>query len=123
MKKLTLVFAFALASIFAFSGPPWERVNYRNSTIFTGIITIDGNKAKEGDIVGAFVGKECRMIAKVFYHNDSTFVSSVIHGEMVEDITFKLWVEADKKEYELKQPMKSAPGESIYLYKLPFTKK
>lgn len=122
MKKLFLVVSLALTTALSFAGPQWERINYRNSTIITGIITLDGKPAKTGDIVGAFAGKECRMIAKVFIHNDSTFISSVIHGEVEEDITFRLWVESDKKEYEIPTPLKSKPGESIYLHKLPFTK-
>jgi len=123
MKRLfsSIVCMVLISSVFA--GPGWERVNYRNSTIFTGIITLDGKAVKAGDMVGAFSGKECRMIATVFTNNDSTYVSSVIHGETAEDISFKLWIKGEDKIYDLKSTMKSNPGESIYLYKLPFSSK
>jgi len=122
MKILGISFLLFCSFIVATAGPNWERVNYRNSTVFSGIVTINGKPAAVGDIVGAFVGNECRMIATVFIHNDSTFVSAVIHGEMVETISFRIWVKSENKEYNLKETVLSKPGDGLYLHKLPFIK-
>jgi len=117
-------FIFVVLSIFCLSaGPNWERVNYRDSTVFSGIVTLDGKPAQAGDMLGAFVGQECRMITTVFKNNDSAYVSAVIHGEKPEQISFKLWVKAEDKVYSLNETVTSKPGDGIYLYHLNFKKK
>ncbi len=103
-------------------GHGWQRVNYRNSTVFTASIWIDGKQAQAHDTVGAFVNGECRMLAPVFMHHDTAFVSSVIHGETIEDIEFKVWSVAAKKAYKADKTLKSNPGESIQMYKIEVKK-
>jgi len=121
---MTKKIAFLILTLFCISaGPNWERVNYRDSTVFSGIVTLDGKPAKAGDVVGAFVGNECRMITTVFINNDSSYVSAVIHGEKPEVITFKIWVKEEDKVYTLKETANSKPGDGIYLYHLNFNKK
>jgi hypothetical protein len=105
------------------AGPNWERVNYRDSTVFSGIVTLDGKATNAGDMVGAFVGSECRMTATVFKNNDSSYVSAVIHGEKPETISFKLWVKTENKVYDLKETVQSKPSDGIYLYHLNFKRK
>ncbi|MBP5583162.1 MAG: Ig-like domain-containing protein, partial [Bacteroidales bacterium] len=89
------------------AAPTWTRTNYTSSTAFIGIVKInDYNPSfpitvEEGDYIGAFVGEECRMIAKVFAYDGKLYVSSVIQGGDMSDMTgstsepeeveFKVW--------------------------------
>jgi hypothetical protein len=116
--------AFVLLSIVSLAaGPNWERINYRDSTVFSGIVTLDGKPVTAGDMVGAFVDQECRMTATVFKNNDSSYVSAVIHGEKPELVSFKLWLKAENKVYDLKEKVMSKPSDGIYLYHLDFKRK
>ena len=117
MKKVLflLLTIICLAAI-----PNWDRVNYRDSTVFSGVVTLDGSAVSVGDMVGAFVEKECRMTTTVFKNNDSSYVSAVIHGEKPEVISFKLWVKKEDKIYDLKETVISKPSDGIYLYHLNF---
>ena len=121
MIKRILFLVLAIVCLSA--GPNWQRVNYRDSTVFSGIVTLNGKPVTEGDMVGAFVGTECRMITKVFKNNDSSYVSAVIHGEKPETVSFKLWVKAEDKVYDLNKTVLSKPGDGLYLYHLDFVKK
>lgn len=119
MKKsilLSALFCFVAVGGALAGGNGWQRVNYRNSTVFTASIWIDGKPAQANDTVAAFVNGECRMITKVFIHHDSAFVSSVIHGEVVEPISFKVWDSKAKKAYECPKTLQSNPGESIQMH-------
>ena len=120
IKNILLV---VLSVMFLSAGPNWERVNYRDSTVFSAFVTVDGKAAHVGDIVGAFVGQECRMITTVFINNDSAYVSAVIHGEKPETVQFKLWVKAEDIVCESKQTLLSKPSDGVYLYHLNFNKK
>ena len=112
---------FVALTIFCVSaGPNWERVNYRDSTVFSGIVTLHSKPVSAGDIVGAFVDNECRMMTTVFKNNDSSYVSAVIHGEKPETISFKLWVKAEDKIYTLKKTVQSKTGDGIYMFHLDF---
>lgn len=126
MKKIfKILLFFIVLSGFGFvsqSGPNWVRTNYMESTIFSGIVTINDKPASPDDYVGAFANNECRMIAKVFLNNDSSYVSSVIHGEKVEEITFKVWIASENKEYVIPQKIQSKPGDNIYLHKIELKK-
>ena len=116
--------AFILVMILSIAaGPNWERVNYRDSTVFSGIVTLDGKPTNAGDMVGAFVGSECRMTATVFKNNDSSYVSAVIHGEKPETVSFKLWIKSENKVFDLKETVQSKPSDGIYLYHLNFKSK
>jgi len=121
MIKMIKKIVFVILSIICLSaGPNWERVNYRDSTVFSGIVSLKGKAVKAGDMVGAFVGNECRMTATVFLNNDSSYVSAVIHGEKPETISFKLWTKSDNKVYDLKETVMSKPGDGLYLFHLDF---
>ena len=103
--------------------PNWQRINYRDSTVFSGIVTLDDKPVNIDDMLGAFVNNECRMVTKVFKNNDSTYVSSVIHGEKPVMRSFYFWVKAEDKIYELKNLVLSKPGDGLYMYHLNFKKK
>jgi len=117
MKKI-LFFTFFLISSLLFAGHGWERINYMQSTIFSSEVTVNGKPASQGDVIGAFVGNECRMIAPIFMVDNKSFVSSVIHGDKVEDVEFKIWIHAKDKVYAIPQKVKTAPGGNLLNYSL-----
>lgn len=101
-----------VASVFA--GPGWKRVNYTNSTIFTGIVTVNGVPAKTGDVVGIFVNGECRMVASVFTLGDTVaYVSAVLHGESTETATIKYWNSSENKVYDADATITTNPTGEI----------
>jgi len=117
-KRIFYISVLVLIPLMFLSSHNWERVNYRNSTIFTAVVTIDGKPAKAGDEVGAFVNDECRMIATIFINNDTSYISSVIHGEVEENINFKVWIKETDSVIVVKDSLVSKPGESIYMHKI-----
>jgi len=117
MKKLTLIiFLFFSASLFA--GHGWQRINHMQSTIFSASVTVNGQQAKPGDVLGAFVNNECRMIAPIFLKNDSSYVSSVIHGDVPETVEFRLWVQEKDSILIVPKTITSKPGGDILLHKI-----
>ena len=118
MKSLVVVMLlFATGQLFA-GAPTWTRVDYTNSTTFVGVVKIIqytptfGYTPVVGDYIGAFVGTECRMIAKIFPSGNDLYVSSVIQGGQncapgepgclaggSEKVTFKLWSNVGNAEY------------------------
>jgi len=119
MKKITTTLAILFVSLtILFAGHGWKRVNYTNSTIFTGIVTVDNEPANEGDVIGVFVNGECRMIAEVFVRSETAFVSSVLHGESVEDAVVKYWSVEDDKVYDVEGTFKTSPSGEISLYEI-----
>ena len=56
-----------------------------------GQVTLDGEPVEEGDIIGAFVGDECRALQPVKNDINQSFVSLVMNGEVEESLVFKLW--------------------------------
>lgn len=107
LNRVVLTFGILFPMIATAAAPTWTRTNYTSSTAFIGIVKInDYNPSfpitvEEGDYIGAFVGEECRMIAKVFAYDGKLYVSSVIQGGDMSDMTgststpeeveFKVW--------------------------------
>ncbi|MCL2327361.1 MAG: hypothetical protein FWC39_02480 [Bacteroidetes bacterium] len=96
MKKfILLIFVCLPAYLSAQHG--WERVNYTQSMLFSAEVRIGNKAATQGDVVGAFINGECRMVAPVLVINGKSTISSVVHGETneeleePEEIVFKLW--------------------------------
>lgn len=119
VKRSLLVFGIFLAWMVSFSKPAWKRINHISSTIFTASIFVDGNAAPKEAYVGAFYGGECRMVAPIIMNNDTAYVSSVIHGDVPEDMQFKIWL-SEEKELDCKKTIKTKPGESILMENLEF---
>ncbi|MFQ3579607.1 MAG: Ig-like domain-containing protein [Bacteroidales bacterium] len=112
---------FLLVTVFVvkvYAGHGWERVNYTQSTIFTGIVKINGGWANVGDVIGAFVGNECRMICEVrkMDTNDTTFISGVLHGEVKETVVFKYWMKSIDFIYDIDTTVISNPGADIHYF-------
>jgi len=118
MKKFTTTLsALILSLIVLFANPGWKRVNYTNSTIFTGIVTVDGEPASEGDLIGVFVGDECRMLAEVFVESGTAYVSSVLHGETPgEEAVIKYWSVEEDKIYDVEGIVETKPAGEISLF-------
>ena len=107
LNRVVLTLGILFPMIATAAAPTWTRTNYTSSTAFIGIVKInDYNPSfpitvEEGDYIGAFVGEECRMIAKVFAYDGKLYVSSVIQGGDMSDMTgstsepeeveFKVW--------------------------------
>lgn len=121
MKQLTILLLFISSVVQAQHG--WERTNYMQSTIFSAQVIINGKQATASDTVAAFVGNECRMIAAVFMVDGKSYVSSVIHGDVPEEVEFRLWQHAHKSAIVLPESHKTAPGGSMLNYTLAFKKK
>lgn len=98
------------------AGHNWQRINYTNSTTFTGIVTINGEPVDEGDEIGIFimdsndVNLECRMIAEVFMNGGNSIVSSVIHGVASEQVLIRYWSESEQRMYEFDTTFSTNPG-------------
>lgn len=74
------------------SRPDWEPVNYTNSTTVYVEVTIDGDPAADGDLVGAFASdEECRVLGEVFTLDGSAYATLVIQGEVSESVSFKVY--------------------------------
>ncbi len=119
-KKIALAALAALLSLSIWaSSPEWKRVNHIGSTIFTAVVRIDGKPAPATAYVGAFMNNECRMVAPIIMSNDTAYVSSVIHGDVSEEIEFRVWT-APGVEKTCPVKMQTKPGESILMHKLDF---
>lgn len=141
-KVVALMSAIGLlcvTSLFAATG--WTRVDYTNSTTFVGFILVSEGyvpSAQAGDSIGAFVGDECRMKAKLFKspNSDTLWVSAVLHGGGInpkndpspvsndgETVSFKIWHKATDKVASLAGTTTSIPGGNIYKFPLGKTAK
>ncbi len=119
MEKFTrtmLLVASLATTVSAFAGHGWKRVNYTKSTIFTGVVTVNGKPASSGDVVGIFVKGECRMLSTVFIQNDTAYVSAVLHGEKVDTATIQSWSASDNKITNVDTTIISNPSGEIHKF-------
>lgn len=114
--RIVLVFSAIAVAFTAVAGHGWKRVNYPNSTIFTGIVTVNGIPAESGDVVGIFVKGECRMVSTVFVQNDTAYISAVLHGEKTDTATIQYWSRLDDKIYNVDTNIITKPAGEIQLY-------
>jgi len=80
-----------LAGSMSFAQHGWVVTTYTNSTTAYGIVTINGSPASAGDVVGAFVGSECRAFQEVQIYEGNAYVTLIIQGQTVETVSFKVW--------------------------------
>lgn len=119
MKKI-IIAVLLVTSYVVMADHGWQRVNYMQSTIFSSQITVNNTPASAGDMVGAFVNNECRMIAKVFMVGDKAYLSSVIHGDAVEQVEFRLWLHQKDSIIVSSKTVTTIPGGSLLDFSLPF---
>ncbi len=127
MKKLILLIFICLPAYLS-AQHGWERVNYTQSMLFSAEVQIGKKSAQAGDVVGAFIDGECRMIAPVIVIDGKSTVSSVIHGDLneeldeAEEIEFKLWQKKDNTTLDATQTAEMQPGGTLLDYSLQFKK-
>lgn len=117
MKKtiFTLIsLLFLTSTMFAQHG--WVKVNHIQSTIFTGVVTFNGQPADEDDVVGVFVDGECRMVADIILRDGVSYVSSVLHGTTVENASIKFYRASEDKIYDVDTTIITKPGGEINLF-------
>lgn len=90
-----------------------DAIIYSNSTVAYGIVTIEGSPASEYDIVGVFVGDECRSISEVVINQGTAYVTLSIQGESVESLTFKVWDNSECTELNVDLAVQSNPGGNL----------
>ncbi|MDR0940947.1 MAG: hypothetical protein LBM68_01835, partial [Bacteroidales bacterium] len=130
-QKITTISAALAISFAALAQPTWNRVDYTATMAFIGEVKINDYDAsfprivQENDYIGAFVGNECRMIAKVVSYDSKLYVSSVIHGGDIflvansgELLEFKLWNSTANEEVAstIKGTLLSKPNDEILTY-------
>ena len=111
--KLILCVSAIAVTLNVFAGHGWKRVNYTNSTIFTGIVTINGIPADSGDVIGIFVDGECRMVSPVFMYGGKAYVSAVLHGEKTETATIKYWSSKKDKVFDIDTTITTSPSNEV----------
>lgn len=65
-------------------------VTYTNSTTAYGVVTVDGLPATESDIVGVYVGAECRAKGNPVIADGVAYVTLVVQTEVVEQLEFRV---------------------------------
>lgn len=133
-KTVTVLVCSVLLSEFVTATPTWERVDYTSSTAFIGEVKINQFDdefpitVKVGDYIGAFVGDECRMIAEIIEYDGKLYVSSVIQGGEVSDMTgdmsvpetveFKVWDNSTNSEvsHTVRGTLKTKSADEIFDY-------
>ena len=105
---LTLIFAILAGRAADASVPEWNVIssNYQFSATFTCLVSVDGTEITgEDDVLAAFVGDECRGVAKAAYSSDygqSFFFLTVFSGDYSgEEISFKIYHAADDSVYDM----------------------
>ncbi len=142
MKQILTLVA-CMVSLTLVAQPEWQKVNHETSMTFTGIVTVNGHEATPTDLVGIFVGEECRMAVPVFMRNDTAVVSGLVQFGWAKEIasirfwdsrtntihtvdtTFEIVRHGELKNFpiEIKSGITAAPNyelEGIVVYPTPF---
>lgn len=95
--------------------PGWSVVTYTNSTTAYGKVTIGdvNTPADAGDMVGAFVGSECRGIGYCTISAGEAFVTVIVQGESVEQVEFKVFDVSVCQTYDNAHRTQTNPGNTI----------
>ncbi|MDP8220512.1 MAG: tandem-95 repeat protein, partial [Candidatus Stygibacter frigidus] len=93
-----------------YSGPGWNVIIYTNSTVTYSQVTIDNAPAGENDLVGAFVGEECRGIGDIVIDGNNSYSSFLIQGEAIETVHFKVYSAENEAVYDVIYTALSNPG-------------
>ena len=119
MKKRNSFHAFFILvvlivfSISGFSQHGWTVVKYTNSTTAYATVTIDGQAAEPGDVLGAFVAGECRAFEAIVIDSGTAYSTLVINGETIETVTFKVWDNSNQTVLDAEYSTQTNPGNTI----------
>jgi len=96
----------------------WDIMIYPNNTAaLYSYVQINGVPAGENDLIGAFVGDECRGIGTVSIHQSTAYVTIVINvAENSEIVSFKLYDADEDNIITLNNTMELNIGETIGSY-------
>jgi hypothetical protein len=113
-RELTVI-PVTLSVIDAPNYPTWEPVTYANDPVMLyASITVNNTPAVAGDIVGAFVGEECRGTATVQVNGRASFVVMEIEmAQTNEVISFKVYANSSDAIYNADYSTTADPGETI----------
>jgi len=96
----------------------WDIVVYPNNTaVLYGQVELNGVSADENDLIGAFVGDECRGVGNVTINQDQAFISIVINsaGDS-EFVSFKYYDADEDNIIELDNVLEFSSGETLGSY-------
>jgi hypothetical protein len=110
---IMLVFYTGVGDTRPVAYPYWQTVNYCNSTTAYGRVTIDGAEASEEDLVGAFIGGECRGVQYVTISEGESYVTLVINGELPELADFAIFDADANLVCPIELSILTCPGGSI----------
>ena len=96
------------------AGPEWTPVVYPNSATIHGIVSIYEVAAGLNDVVGAFVGDECRGRADVVINSGNAYVTLIVNlASDDETISFKIYDYSANLTYDANQTYTLGYGEVI----------
>ncbi|KGE85500.1 hypothetical protein IX84_28910 [Phaeodactylibacter xiamenensis] len=90
--------------------PDWIPVVYTNSASAICLVTVDGNNASIGDLVGAYVNGENRGTGGITIISGQTYSIFNIQTSTIETVTFKVYDESEDKVCDVAYMVQSIPG-------------
>jgi len=112
-----LVISFVLLTIMSLSAierdPDWDVIIYPGSTNGYFQVFIDEELAETGDLLGAFVGQECRGTANVVINEGNAVSTMVIQGVSIEMISFLVYDASLGVICDVETTVQSWPGHDI----------
>ncbi len=102
--------------------PSWEAVIYpNNSATIYGQVELYNIPAEEGDILGVFVGDECRAVADIVEADGNAYVALVVQcANPNENVSFKLYDYSEDLVCILSNATTINPGENVGSANNPF---
>jgi len=94
--------------------PDWTVTQYPNppATVYA-TVSVMGNPAAIGDLVGAFVGEECRGTGFVFSNRNNMVSIPIQLAESGENVTFKVYSHTDDLIYDADLELSPGTGEIL----------
>jgi agmatine/peptidylarginine deiminase len=94
--------------------PDWTPVSYANPpAMIHAEVTVMGNPAQVGDLVGAFVGDECRGSGFVFSNRNNMVSLQIQLAESGETVKFKVFSQTDELIYDADLELSPGTGEIL----------
>ena len=95
-------------------GPEWGRVVVYTNVPATVMaqVSVEGEAAGGGSVVGAYVGEELRGRQEVVLAGGRSYVTLNVSLAAAENVSFRIWEAVSGKEYDLKRTMTLDLGET-----------
>ncbi|MCF7918653.1 MAG: hypothetical protein K9N06_01915 [Candidatus Cloacimonetes bacterium] len=112
-RAVIILFFLAVCTILP-AMPIWDITVYPTSTVAYGMVTIAGEPAEAGDIVYAFVHRECRGKQPVKVAEDKAIMTMNIQGlDDHEPVYFKIWDASADSVFEVNYTTFTKPNQDI----------